>query len=477
MAKKIPRLVKICIAKAEAGTYHRFCSYGNYMSASTSSLLKTCAFTCSLFLGFNSASFGAELVLEKVPPITVARAPAYPENLARYYYGAQVEAPHGTSIANLQLSSKSKDTNTAAAALLCDDPTVGYALPSGSTTLLVSFPRIENIDTISFLNHGAKGDVKIAVSSAKLPADSPQWREVSHQALASNVVKSKIGPAEAKYVRLTFDLAEPGRIAGLGVYSTPALSALTMPRAHKLNGEEKSESFGLISYNLTDVHAKSRALYVTSGDDLIQANNMIDGQPASSYSFEPSDAMPAAIIDLGKVTTLRRISAIYAPSHVGVDFYVLQSLPGSGTGSVAKAREVGAPKTLRLDDTTFARLTPVGSVLDEGTGRAAVDFPEMSGRYILVKWTPTAQQDTAFSVAEISAFGKSKSGSLIAANTAGSRGGIVSDGKTGEDAKDFGLGKDAKEIPAEAPPAEGPPVGLPQPPPFVFVPLVIPTSP
>jgi len=444
---------------------------------SASSLLKTCAFTCSLFLGFASASFGVELVLEKVPPITVSQAPAYPENLARYYYGAQVEAPQGTSLANLRLSSRSEDTNTAAAALLCDDPTVGYALPSGSTTLLVSFPRIENIDAISFLNHGAKGDVKIAVSSAKLPADSPQWRGVLQQTLASNVVKSKIGPAEAKYVKLTFDVAEPGRIAGLGIYSTPALSAFTMPRAHKLNGEEKSESFGLISYNLTDFHAKSRALYVSSGNDLIQANNMIDGQPTSAYTFGPSDAMPTTIIDLGKVTTLRRISAIYAPRHVGVDFYVLPSLPALETGSAAKAHEVDAPKTLRLDDNTLARLNPVGSVLDEGTGRAAVDFPEMSGRYILVKWTPAAQPETAFSVAEISAFGRNKSGSLIAANTAGSRSGIVSDGKTVEDGKDFGLGKEAKEIPAEAPPAEGPPVGLPQPPPFVFVPLVQVTSP
>jgi hypothetical protein len=433
------------------------------MSASTSSLFKASALFGSLFLA--ATSFAAELVLEKVPPITVAQAPAYPENLARYYYGAQVEAPQGTSIAALRLSSKSEDTNTAAAALLCDDPTVGYAFSAGNTTLLVSFPKIENIDTISFLNHGARGNVKIAISSAKLPADSPQWREVSKQALSSDLVKTKIGPAEAKYVRLTFDVAEPGRIAGLGIYSTPALSAFTMPHARKLSAEEQSETFGLISYNLTDVHAKSRALYVSSGDDLVEANNMIDGQPASSYSFRAGDAMPATVIDLGKVTTVRRISAIYAPRRVGIDFYVLQSLPG------------GALKTLRLDDNMLGKLTPVASVLDEGDGRAAVDFPEMSGRYILVKWTPVTHQDAGFSVAEISAFGKNKSSSLIAANTAGAnRAGIVSDGKTIADGKDFGLGKDAKEIPAEAPPEEGPPVGLPQPPPFVFVPLVQPTS-
>ena len=450
--------VKNYIAKAEAADYHRFCSYGNYMSAHTSSLLKTCGFICSLFFVYGS-SFAADLVLEKVPPITVAQAPAYPENLARYYYGARVEASQGTAVADLRLSSKSEDTNTSAAALLCDDPTVGYALPSGATTLLVSFPKIENVNTISFLNHSAKGSVKIAISSAKLPADSPQWREVTEQELTPDVIKAKVGPAEAKYVRLTFDLSKQGRIAALGIYSAPALSAFTMPRARNFGAEEKSETFGLISCNLADVHARSRALYVTSGDDVSQASNMIDGQPGSSYTFGAADGTPATVIDLGKPTTLRRISALYAPRHVAVDFYVLQSLPG-GQGA----------QGLRLNDATLAKLTPVGSVLDEGIGRAAVDFPEMSGRYILVKWAPVGQQDAPFSVAEISAFGTTANLTFAAI---GSR--INSDGKS-VDPKDYGLGKEAKEIPAEAPPAEGPPVGLPQPPPFVFVPLVQPTS-
>ena len=41
----------------------------------------------------------------------------------------------------------------------------------------------------------------------------------------------------------------------------------------------------------------------------------------------------------------------------------------------------------------------------------------------------------------------------------------------GKDAKDFGDAKDAKEV-AEAPPEEGPPPSLPDPPTFVFVPIL-----
>ena len=437
------------------------------MSAYSSRLGKISVFGCSLALSA-SGLVASELVLQKVPPLTVEQAPAYPQNLARYELGAQVEAaPQTKPIANLRLSSKSEDRNTAEAALLCNDPTVGYALPSGKTTLLVSLSKIENVDTVSFIKNGAKGDVTIATASAKLSADSPQWRNVSEHGLTDDSLKVKIGPAEAKYVRLTFTVTEPGRIAGLGVYSTAAVSDFTMPRARKFALADKSESLALISYNLTDLHAKARALYVSSGDDLKQANNMIDDQPATNYSFAANDAAPTTVVDLGKPTALRRISAVYSPRQGNVTFYVLQSLPGVSADN--------APRSLRLDRVAQEDLKPVGSVTDDGTGRAAIDFPTTTGRYIMVQWASAAQQDASFSVAEIAAFG-GQPANLMAANASGAGGGrIESDGKTmldGKDAKDF------KESPAEGPeaPAEGPPPSLPPPPPFTFVPEIVPTS-
>jgi hypothetical protein len=194
---------------------------------------------------------------------------------------------------------------------------------------------------------------------------------------------------------------------------------------------------------------------------------MIDSQPATTYNFAPNDTAPAAIIDLGKVTTLRRIAAIYSPQQGSIDFYILATLPG------VQANRVTSPKTLRLNDNTLADLKPVGSVMDDGTGRAAIDFPSASGRYIMVKWNPAAQQETAFSIAEIVAFSGGETANLTVANTNAISGNALSDGK---DVKDFGQGKEAKEV-AEGPPAEGPSLTLPDPPPFVFVPEIVPTSP
>ena len=460
------------------------------IGARASRFTRICTLSCCLFLGHTAGLMAAEIVLQKVPPLTVERSPAYPENVARYHLGAQVAAvPQSNPITNLRLSSKSEDHNVAEAALLCDDPTVGYALSDGATTLLISLSRIENLDNIAFLNSGVKGDVTIATSSTKLAADSPRWHKAVEQDLNPDVVTAKIGPSEAKYLKLTFNVTEAGRIAGLGVYSTPAVSDFTAPRSRKII-DDKSESFALISYNLSDVHAKARALYVSSGDDLKQANNMIDDQLATGYSFAANDPAPTAIIDLGRVTNLRRISALYLPRQGTVDFYVLQTLPGaratdsiqldaSGQSAGERSKDVvnaeSAPKTVRINDSVLADLKPVGSVVDDGTGRAAVDFPSTTGRYIMLKWTPAARQDTAFSVTEIAAFGAGQgqaAPSLMVANTtlADSAQGF-SDGK---DVKDFGDGKEAKEV---APPGEGPAQNLPDPPPFVFVPQIIPVSP
>ncbi len=427
----------------------------------------SCSIALALVILDAPSVFAADVRLQKVPTLAVDQTPAYPENLARYHLGAQVQtAPLSHPIANLQLSSSSDDPNAAEAALLCSDPTVGYPLPAGKTTVLVSLPKIENVGRISFSNNGVVGEVTVATSNAKLPETSPQWHTVVQQELSARGLQAALGPSEAKYVRLTFNVSRAGRIAGFGVYSTGQLSDFTAPRARKLPVLDKSDSFALISYSLAEIHAKGRALYVSSGRELRQANNMIDDQPATTYNFAAEDGTPTAVFDLGKQSSVRRLSAVYSPRAGRMDFYVLQSLPGSVDHSAT------APENIALNDAAFASLNSVGSVSDDGTrGRAAIDFPAVVGRYVMVRWTPAAQGQTAFTVAEVAAFGADQANTFLARDEdAAARG----DNKTVADYQTVLEPKDLGEAP---PPAEGPPPSLPQPPTFTFVPLVSPNSP
>jgi len=231
-------------------------------------------------------------------------------------------------------------------------------------------------------------------------------------------------------------------------------------------------TFALINYNVRDAHSKARALYVSSGNDLKLANSMIDDQVATSFGFSVEDKSPTAVIDLGKVCTVRRLSAVYSARPGSIDFYVLQSLPGADRDNSAG--------TVKLDSNALAGLKRVGSSIDDGTlGTASVDFPATSGRYVMLRWTPAAHDDNSFTVAEVSAYGTG-GGSLLASNGNFSSNQTTTERSTAADSKDIADSKDvsdSKDIPETAePPAEGPGPGLPPPPPFTFIPQLVPVS-
>ena len=401
-------------------------------------------FTFFLGLGIAISSSGADLVLQRVPPLTVAQAPNYPQNLARIDLGAQIE------------SDVPSDASSSVP-FLSGDPASVYALKTGTTRLLISLVKIENIDSIAFLNSEAKGTVTIALASAKLSPESPQWHEARQEELSSGLISARIGPAEAKYVRLTFNVRTPGRIGSLGIYSAAPVSDFTMPRAQKIAANSASNAVPKANYNLADLHAKARTIFVSSGDDLKLAHNLIDGQPA--------------IIDLGHSVPVNRISTFSTSSSATVTFYLLGALPGNNTGNPGSS--------LRIDSPTLAAFKTVGTGSDDGSGRVAVNFEETTGRYVMLVWA-LSTRNANFSVAEVAVFGPASNARLLAANTIGNNPSDTSDGKTvrdSKDAKDF-----SKEIPGEGPaegeaPGEDPAPELPRPPPFVFIPRVVPTSP
>ena len=229
-------------------------------------------------------------------------------------------------------------------------------------------------------------------------------------------------------------------------------------------------TFALINYSVANTR-QARALYVSSGDDLKLANSMVDEKAATSFGFSAEDSSPTAVIDLGKVCTVKHLSATYSARPGSVDFYVMKSLPGTDLDH--------SSNTWKLEDKAFANLTPVGSTVDDGTqGRASVDFPAMSGRYVMMRWTPASRADGAFTVAEVTAVGPDQK-NLIASSrnysSASERPAEV-DSKDVADSKDIADSKDLPEAVGAGPPAEGPPPSLPPPPPFTFIPQIVPFS-
>ncbi|MDP9004380.1 MAG: hypothetical protein M3N12_06260, partial [Verrucomicrobiota bacterium] len=220
---------------------------------------------------------------------------------------------------------------------------------------------------------------------------------------------------------------------------------------------------------------RARALYVSSGNDLKLANSMIDEQTATSFGFSAEDNSPTAVIDLGKLCTVRHLAAVYSARPGSIDFYIMKSLPG--------IKQNESPDTLKLDHNELANLKPVGSAIDDGSqGRASVDFPATTGRYIMLRWVPASHADTAFTIAEVTASGPDQRNLIASSRNFSSNNSerkLVADSKDTADSKDMA---DSKDVPDYAPqepqpPAEGPPSNLPNPPPFTFIPQLVPASP
>jgi hypothetical protein len=159
------------------------------MSASFSRFCRVGAIACGVLLVTGLQSFAQQ-------------SPAYAHNFARVSAGARI------------------DDNLAQVALISDHPTFCYTLPDGTSELVLSLSKIQNFDLVTFGNQGTTGTVTISTSNSKLANGSSQWHQVARQNLTPNVTKIKVGPAEGKYVKFTFNVAKSGHIANLGVYST-----------------------------------------------------------------------------------------------------------------------------------------------------------------------------------------------------------------------------------------------------------------
>jgi hypothetical protein len=139
------------------------------------------------------------------------------KNSARMNCGARIECV--TPDGHTGQVSKLPVQDPSATALIMDDDTVTCLLQEGETNFVIELPHSAVPDRFTFLNEntGARGELKIAVSNRRLPADSPEWTEVegivpfAHKRLFG---VSLIG-IEARFVRLSFHVEKEGRIAAI----------------------------------------------------------------------------------------------------------------------------------------------------------------------------------------------------------------------------------------------------------------------
>ena len=178
------------------------------------------------FLAAVLLSVSASFAGESVPPADSNDKTNAP---ARMNCGAQIECT--TPDGHPAQVSRLPNPDLSAAALIMDDDTVTCLLQEGETSFVIELPSTAVLDRFTFLNENAaaRGELKIAVSNQRLPANSSDWREV--EGIVPFAHKRLFGVSllgiEARFVRLSFHVEKEGRIAALAVYGEagPARSA------------------------------------------------------------------------------------------------------------------------------------------------------------------------------------------------------------------------------------------------------------
>lgn len=285
-----------------------------------------------------------------------------------------------------RLTDVTSNAITADGALKC-------ALPQGETTFIISLPQTSVLDRFDFVNENAEahGELTIAVSNYELPPASAKWTQVDGSVAFSRkrLFNLSLLGVEARYVKLSFRVANSGSIAAQPVVSSSSAQRFADAAKQEITmaGFDFAERLPKgKTVDLAKLRANARIVELSSGNRELAAR-MIDGSTRTTFHFDPTDQRPFVIVELGEEARLNRVTTVYKSMRGRLDVYLLDDVGKSST------------------DLNYRR--PVASYVDEtGKGDIAVDFDPEGARYVALRWTPLVPDTLGdFEVAEIGAFG------------------------------------------------------------------------
>ena len=191
-----------------------------------------------------------------------------------------------------------------------------------------------------------------------------------------------MGSIEARYLKFDFNTQTPGRIASLGLFGLPKISNFKVqPMTYNYAaaggaGQLQSRS---VFFDYANLYTGANVVAVSHGGSLEQAQTMIDGNPETSYTFDPADPAPSMVVDLGSRRSLNRVSCVYQAPPGTLDVYLVdnpRAMSDFQRGSGAQRRAL-----MSVDTSTQG-----------GVGHSSADLSGQSGRFLIAEFHPTAKE-------------------------------------------------------------------------------------
>lgn len=313
------------------------------------------------------------------------------KNMARHNVGASITEKSDP----IKLGTSTIDPNTAISALLKTDPTVGYPVSKGNKSIYINLNDIEVLQGASFVNEKCAGQVKIFSALTKTAKEENKWTAIGTSILSPNkrITNIAINSFDAKYLKLEWDISQPGKIYNFGVFGTTRAKEYKLTETVGASQATRTVSEDeLININLLSAYTDSKVIYVSSGEG--SPSHLIDGNSSTTYRFANTDKDPTVVIDLGQEVPLSRISALYDKTNTNLQLFTTNQLPQNNDW-------IGRSNLGKSD---ISSLTPITSLSDpNGEGRLASNLSS-TGRYLIYKFSNPSS--TNFGVQELAAFSR-----------------------------------------------------------------------
>ena len=292
-----------------------------------------------------------------------------------------------------------------AALLIGDDASREYSLPAGTTSFVLSLSKVEVLNHFNFANTDAEGTVTVSVSSTKLAADAPGWHQAGSAETfdGHRVVDCDFGSAEGRYVKVAFEARKAGKIAGFGLYGTPAAASAPAPHVNYVTTPSHAEVAAQGAdrpgfYDYASLSMGAKVVAVSHADTLADAQYMIDGKEDTAFTFDVADPNPTAVIDLGLRRRVDRVTCEFSAPEGQLDFYLVENAYSKDDAQPVSVNYVTPPgvmpvanvETLNYNSSTLlAGHKPVGTVAVKGDGtlnRVTVETGGNQGRYLVAAY-------------------------------------------------------------------------------------------
>ncbi len=337
------------------------------------------------------------LALPPVCQVAVGAETTFSEQAMSRLQAGLARTTLGTTIqASVAVGSKAD-----ARVLINDDASRDFSLPAGTTSFVVSLAKVEVLNHFNFVDNDAEGKVTVSVSSTKLAADAPGWKKVGgDESFAGHrVIDCDFGSAEGRYVKIDFATSKAGKIAGFGLYGTnvagnaPARLNYVSTPTHTEVAAQGADRNSYYDYASLSMGAKVVA--VSHADTLADAQYMIDGNSDTAFTFDPADANPTAVIDLGLRRRVDRVTCEFSSPEGQLDFFLVDNAYSADDTQPVSLNYVTPPgvmpvanvETLNYNSSNvLAKHKPVGSVtIAGGTGvnKVSVNVSGLQGRFLI----------------------------------------------------------------------------------------------